>query len=266
LLGLPQPALLSALAVENVQIPDAEEMICLMGRGTEACGETVDMDAEHMLRCKRGNARHARHKAVQKALEPAFREAEYDVYPEDSRTLFHAPAGRSIEPGEFLPSLRPDLLAIDNRASSIENKSLCIDFSIVDATCTDMISKGSSSTRLVAAGEKEKEKLRKYGRPVNPRTTDFMPFVLESHGAFGKSAQVVVKRLVTRIVERRRSRGIMTGHAPRVHQAMVANELKQSISVALKRSQASFVLRQAQLLGVRAGRRRLVWQRTSRPE
>jgi hypothetical protein len=37
-------------------------------------------------------------------------------------------------------------------------------------------------------------------------------------------------------------------------------------SVALQRSQASFVLRQAQLLGVRAGRRRLVWQRTLGPE
>jgi hypothetical protein len=44
--------------------------------------------------------------------------------------------------------------------------------------------------------------------------------------------------------------------APRVHKAMVANELKQTIAVALQRSQASFVLNHADALAAIAVRRR----------
>ena len=256
LLGLPQPALLRARAAMRRQEPNAENVTCLLGRGdvSSTCGAPVSMDGEHLLHCRRGCARHARHKAVVNALVPVLREAEYQVFVEDDRVLFEprppAQGGpRSAAQGENLPHLRSDILAVESAGSSNESMSLCIDVAIVDATRADMISRGSSAGRLCAAGLEEEAKRRKYGRPVDRRRVEFSPFVVESHGALGKAAQQVVKKLAKRIVEKRRSRGNLGNDwAPRVQQAMVANAVKQSIAVALQRSQASFVLEHAQWL------------------
>ena len=51
-------------------------------------------------------------------------------------------------------------------------------------------------------------------------------------------------------------RGVDRDWAPLVQKAVVADELKQAIALALQRSQAAFVSNHALLLGVRAGRRR----------
>jgi hypothetical protein len=87
-------------------------------------------------------------------------------------------------------------MAVETASLNLENKSLCIDVSIVDATCARFVARsGAGSGRLYAAGRVEAGKGFKNVRAADRRRVEFTPFVVETHGALGKAAQGVVKRL-----------------------------------------------------------------------
>jgi hypothetical protein len=94
-------------------------------------------------------------------LVPFLREAQYQVSVENDRMLFRS-WRRAVE---NLPTLRADILALETPSPGFEDKSLCIDVSVVDATRADML-QGSSAARLYAASVVKDGKRSKWGMPL----------------------------------------------------------------------------------------------------
>src|SRR4051812_11141495 len=66
------------------------------------------------------------------------------------------------------------------------------DVSVINATAPSHF-KVAIKGPLAAAYKREQEKKKKYDELADASECDFIPFVLEAHGAFGKSAQQIVK-------------------------------------------------------------------------
>ena len=102
-----------------------------------------------------------------------------------------------------------------------------------------------------AAGGRAKEKHDKY--KDTPPGHRLVPFVLEAHGALGAEAVECIKLLAKRIVARRAG-GRRTFRAPVVLEALIKNELKQKLSIALQRCQAESLRQGALFMSGRAAR------------
>src|SRR6185437_1795210 len=92
-----------------------------------------------------------------------------------------------------LPSpnrLRPDLRTV------LDGTSLLLDVSIVHPFAPSLLP--FTASPLGAARQRELEKLRKYDRLALDEGASFVPFVLESTGALGESAQRFVQLLASR--------------------------------------------------------------------
>lgn len=228
LLGLPLPSMIRALNVQRMTNPDANHLVCTLG----GCGRDIDMHGDHIIQCTHHAARSVRHRIIIDKLEPYLVEAGYAVTREDA-SVYPARAGdRGVR--------SMDLVARDARHGET---NLCIDVSIVDATLDPNLTRngGSAEVRLYAAGVACKGKETHYRD--TPSGYKLVPFVMEVHGALSRPAVELVRTLAERIAPRRvaLSGGMAstsTGEGSKtlaVQKALIKNELKQTLSIALQR-------------------------------
>ena len=135
--------------------------------------------------------------------------------------------------------MRPDIRGEDVTHGL---QTLSIDVSVVDATVAAYVNKrnGSSVCPRYAAGDRANVKRAHYAHVHAAQPSiHFVPFILESHGAIGVEAMQCINNLARRIVERRAYSGVNRLRSTKVLEAFVKNELKQKLSIALQRAQAS---------------------------
>jgi hypothetical protein len=120
--------------------------------------------------------------------------------------------------------------------------------SIVDATLDKHLNRngGSAEVRLYAAGVAVKGKETHYRD--TPAGHKLVPFIMEAHGALAQPAVELVRTLADRIAPRRAGLGggvataaTSTSTSSRslmAHKALIKNELKQVLSIAVQRCHA----------------------------
>ena len=240
LFRLPQPAMLDALDTVRTTTPEAAHLVCNLG-GT--CGAEVDTTGDHVLQCRHHSTRHIRHKVIVDVLKTYVHQAGYAVTLENASVY----PVRECDDGPR----RMDIVGQDVMSAT---PALCIDVSIVDATLNRHFQRadgGSAVRPRYAAGGRAKEKHEKY--KDTPPGHRLVPFVLEAHGALGAEAVECIKLLAKRIVARRAG-GRRTFRAPVVLEALIKNELKQKLSIALQRCQAESLRQGALFMSGRAAR------------
>ncbi len=143
-----------------------------------SCGAdmTVSGHPEHAMFCQKMNKtlHYMRHNMIRDAVSRVF--SSIGAYT-DSRCAAY----------EFIDGKTLDL------AIFFADNSLALDMRVTSPTCDSHVLK--AQRRLGAATAAEHEKESKYGDEVRAwgGNMDFSPFVLESYGAFGTSAQAVCK-------------------------------------------------------------------------
>ena len=146
-----------------------------------ACHGAMDCHGRHVLsQCKMGNYRTVRHGAVQKELADFLRAAGYALNTESPCEL----AGSSIN------AMRMDIRVPGFEAS----KSLNLDISITDPRSLNVSKKVPSPG--AAAKAREDQKIRKYGKELDPAITIFFPFVMELFGRWGTKTRYIFKKIV----------------------------------------------------------------------
>ena len=137
---------------------------------------TVSGHPEHAMFCQKMNKtlHYMRHNMIRDAVSRVF--SSIGAYT-DSRCAAY----------EFIDGKTLDL------AIFFADNSLALDMRVTSPTCDSHVLK--AQRRLGAATAAEHEKESKYGDEVRAwgGNMDFSPFVLESYGAFGTSAQAVCK-------------------------------------------------------------------------
>jgi hypothetical protein len=120
--------------------------------------------------------------------------------------------------------------------------------SIVDATTDSHLIRnaGSAEVRLYAAGVAVKGKETHYRD--TPAGHKLVPFIMEAHGALAQPAVEVVRTLADRIAPRRAGLGggvatateatSTSSRSLMAHKALIKNELKQVLSIAVQRCHA----------------------------
>jgi hypothetical protein len=210
-------------------------MVCSLG----GCGRDVDMSGDHIIHCTRHAARSLRHRTIVDKLVPYLVEAGYHVTREDSSVYPLRARDQGVR--------RMDLVARDVRHGQ---DNLCIDVSIVDATLDSHLNRngGSAKVRLYAAGVAVKGKVTHYRD--TPAGYKLVPFIMEAHGALAQPAVELVRTLADRIAPRRAGLGggvatattsTSTPSSSRslmAHKALIKNELKQVLSIAVQRCHA----------------------------
>ena len=240
LLGLPLPAMIRALGVQRMTNPDASHLVCTLG----GCGRDIDVTGDHIIQCTHHAARSVRHRTIVDKLEPYLVEAGFHVTREDASVYPVRPRDDGVR--------KMDLVARDARHGE---DNLCIDVSIVDATIESNLMRngGSAEVRLYAAGVAVKGKETHYRD--TPAGYKLVPFIMETHGALSRPAVELVRLLAERIAPRRA--GLRGGAASAsssastrgggsdggninmaVLKALIKNELKQTLSIALQRCHA----------------------------
>ena len=242
LLHLPQPALVKSLSDVVSNVANVDTLVCNLG---SHCGADVDLEGDHVMHCRNYNARNVRHDVIKDLMAEYIKKAGYLVTLED-RLLYR------VSESDSAP-MRPDIRGEDVTHGL---HTLSVDVSVVDATCAEYVNRrvgGSSVCPRFAAGERAKEKVAHYAH-VHRAQPDiqFVPFIIESHGAIGVEAVLCIKNLAKRIVERRAFSGINRLRPPQVLEALVKNELKQKLSIALQRVQASSLNKGALYMSGRA--------------
>ena len=235
LLGLPVPCMIRALNVQRMTNPDAAHLVCTLG----GCGRDVDMTGDHIIQCNHHAARSVRHRTIVDKLVPYLVEAGYHVTREDSSVYPVRARDHGVR--------RMDLVARDVRNG---DTNLCIDVSIVDATLDSLVMRngGSAEVRLFAAGGAVKHKETHYRD--TPAGYKLVPFIMEAHGALAQPAVELVRTLADRIAPRRAGLGggvataatststVVHNRSLAAHKALIKNELKQVLSIAVQRCHA----------------------------
>lgn len=228
LLGLPLPSLARALTLGPTS--QSGHYVC----GFNGCGHDVDMSGDHIIQCTKHAARSVRHRTIVDKLVPYLVEAGYHVTREDSSVY-------PVRAGDRGPR-KMDLVARDVRHGE---QNLCIDVSIVDATLNSNVDRnaGSSVVRMFAAGAAVKGKETHYRD--TPAGYRLVPFVVEVHGALAQPAVELVRTLADRIAPRRAGLGggaatpaSTSSRSLAVQKALIKNELKQMLSIAVQRCHA----------------------------
>jgi hypothetical protein len=242
LLHLPQPALVKSLSDVASNSPNVDTLTCNLG---SHCGADVDLEGVHVMHCRNYNARNVRHDVIKDLMADYIKKAGYLVTVED-RLLYR------VSENDSAP-MRPDI-----RGEDITHglQTLSVDVSVVDATCNEYVNRregGSSVCPRYAAGVRAREKVAHYAGVHRAQPNiQFVPFIIESHGAIGVEAVLCINNLSKRIVERRAFSGINRLRPPQVLEALVKNELKQKLSIALQRVQASSLNKGALYMSGRA--------------
>ena len=134
-------------------------------------GLASDLSHFHSCRLQKRTAITARHDFVVRTLAKLFRQVGAVVH---------------VEPRIYgSERLRPDL------DITFPDQSLMVDVAITHPASPSR----TSANPLAAAGIAEQAKIAKYQELASRRASTFLPFVLESYGAFGKHAQQVLKTL-----------------------------------------------------------------------
>ena len=94
------------------------------------------------------------------------------------------------EVDEKIPDIKFEFLRV-HRVTGV--RSTISDVSIIHPSSTTYLNNGSSA--LGAATRRENEKIIKYTNETNAHT-EFIPFVLESYGAFGKQSLAILKLMM----------------------------------------------------------------------
>ena len=204
----------------------------------------IDVTGDHIIQCTHHAARSVRHRTIVDKLEPYLVEAGFHVTREDASVYPVRPRDDGVR--------KMDLVARDARHGE---DNLCIDVSIVDATIESNLMRngGSAEVRLYAAGVAVKGKETHYRD--TPAGYKLVPFIMETHGALSRPAVELVRLLAERIAPRRA--GLRGGAASAsssastrgggsdggninmaVLKALIKNELKQTLSIALQRCHA----------------------------
>jgi hypothetical protein len=139
------------------------------------CGANLKEDPFHWLNCPKTRRRQQTVRHDQEAVRLA---------------VAYQQAGASVEReprvDKWEDNKHPDLRV------TVVNQSKMIDVSIINATAPSHV-KIAARGPLAAAYKREQEKMKKYETLARENGCQFVPFVLEAHGAFGKRAQEVVK-------------------------------------------------------------------------
>jgi hypothetical protein len=121
--------------------------------------------------------------------------------------------------------IEPRMVGFERRVPDLEimfpDRSLLIDVAVAHPTAPSR----NSLTPLAAATSAETTKVGKYGALAKARATPFLPFVMESFGAYGKQAREVLHILRTSAAN-----AIRPLHAP-----SFLNSVTNSLSVALQK-------------------------------
>jgi len=110
-------------------------------------------------------------------------------------------------------------------------RGLAIDVSVYTPVQASLVPT-SSSQPLAAAASAELQKRKKYVKDCETKGIDFIPFVLETYGAFGKEALCFLKK-ITRIISNRSSLSFVS----------VFSDSIRSLSVALQRHNSLCILK-----------------------
>jgi hypothetical protein len=148
-----------------------------------ACDHNVPIrDTQHPHVCvlTRKNAVYARHQAILQALESCARTA-------GAITSTQPPINLQRGPGER--GLLPDLFVNTGVVQYM------IDVTVIYPAAASSVA-GASRAKLFAASQREDQKRAKYGQLAARNGMVFVPFVMESFGAFGRAATGFLKELV----------------------------------------------------------------------
>src|SRR3954464_12626924 len=140
-----------------------------------ACGFELKTDPFHWLNCPKTRRKQQTVRHDQEAVRLA---AAYQL------------AGASVEREPHMDGWQ-DRKHPDLRVTAT-NRSKLIDVSVINATAPSHL-KVAIRGPLAAAYKREQEKKKKYDELADASECDFIPFVLEAHGAFGKNAHPIVK-------------------------------------------------------------------------
>ena len=173
------------------------------------CGEMVEPNGRHGLKCKKAWGRKMRHEEVNKLIKRGLDQAKF------LSTL--EPVGLSRKGDKK----RPDGLTYPTWK---KGKCLIWDFTCADTLCKSYVKKASKEVGSAAAGREEK-KVEKYS---NLSDYHFVPIGIETYGAYGPQGLKLVKQIGKKIQE-------ATG------EKKATSYLFQSISMAIQRGNASCV-------------------------
>lgn len=140
-----------------------------------ACGVNLKEDPFHWLNCPKTRRRQQTVRHDQEAVRLAV------AYQQAGASVEREPRVDNWEDNKH-----PDLRV------TVVNQSKMIDVSIINATAPSHV-KIAARGPLAAAYKREQEKMQKYETLARENGCQFVPFVLEAHGAFGKRAQELVK-------------------------------------------------------------------------
>jgi hypothetical protein len=175
------------------------------------CGEMVESNGRHGLKCKQAKGRKTRHEEVNKLLK---------------RGLDQAKSPSTLEPigiSRKGDGRRPDGLTLTTWKNG---KCLIWDFTCADTLCKSYVKKASKEVGSAAAGREDK-KVDKYSDLTD--YYHFVPVGIETYGAYGPQGIKLVKKIGKKIQD-------ATG------EKLSTFYLFQSISMAIQKGNAQCVI------------------------
>ena len=161
-----------------------------------ACNKPLDPSCNHFAACRlKGGPRAAviaRHDNICNTLNSIARRCGLAVEKE--------PQFPRIELQLALPNAKS--YRVDaSHMGSVESDSALIDVSVVTPTCDSFIDRHAAAAgRALGIAElRERAKRAKHGPYADACGLRFRPFVMESFGAFGKEAQLYIKKLAEKM-------------------------------------------------------------------
>ena len=157
------------------------------------CGNEIDTQGDHLLKCKRGNEWDTRHTALKQCMAAIIRSAYLPVSHEVTIASLAPP-----RPGFSPPQGRMDLVVTDSDFSTL----------LADVTIThpnpsinqpvtqSMLQRGHFSSH------RENTKRTKYGEAASSIGAKFIPLVLETFGSVGKSFHALLHSLSLELFRR----------------------------------------------------------------
>jgi hypothetical protein len=152
------------------------------------CLEPLDSHDIHVSTCRVGNLRHRRHNLIQTWFQDIAAQAHIPSTPA-------AQIPGVIDPGNVPCRADIALIGISLRTAERDGVNAVIDFSVVHPAAVSYCKDASRAPRTATANKETQKNSRYRQQYLNHDNSNFIPFIVENGGIFGRNAEEAFNKI-----------------------------------------------------------------------